>query len=379
MTTSPLPPRIIRSLADSWVDVEDGHALFEAIAAQLRTIVPFDGSAWFATDPTTELATNPVRIENVGAGHCSTYWSREFTEPDALLFRDLARARDHAGSLLHATDNHPDRSARYREFLAPQGYRDEVRAVFQVGGSTWGVVDLFREAGRSPFTAGDVAAIESAGPVIATALRSLAAFVAPGPLGSLGSTIDAPGTALVGPDGTITSLDDQAERWFRELAGPDWMATEPPPLMVAVQSVLARAEAIATGRERGASTARLRATSGRWLQIHASCLRVPNGEPGLTAVVIEPAKSAQIAPIIVEAYGLTPREREITQALARGLSNAEIANTLFLSAHTVRDHLKAVFAKLGVTSRGEVVARLFADHYEPALHSVPIEDVHVSV
>ncbi|HWD46022.1 MAG TPA: LuxR family transcriptional regulator, partial [Actinomycetota bacterium] len=36
-----------------------------------------------------------------------------------------------------------------------------------------------------------------------------------------------------------------------------------------------------------------------------------------------------------------------------------------LSAHTVRDHVKAVFAKVGVSSRGELVARLFADHYEP--------------
>ena len=36
------------------------------------------------------------------------------------------------------------------------------------------------------------------------------------------------------------------------------------------------------------------------------------------------------------------------------------------SAHTVRDHVKAIFAKVGVSSRGELVARLFADHYEPA-------------
>jgi DNA-binding NarL/FixJ family response regulator len=85
-------------------------------------------------------------------------------------------------------------------------------------------------------------------------------------------------------------------------------------------------------------------------------------------VTIEPAKSSEIAPIIVEAYCLTPREQQITQAVARGLSNQEIAGELFLSSHTVRDHLKAVFAKVGVGSRGELVAKLFADHYGPALH-----------
>ncbi len=46
-----------------------------------------------------------------------------------------------------------------------------------------------------------------------------------------------------------------------------------------------------------------------------------------------------------------------------GSDAVEIARTLFLSPHTVRDHLKAIFAKMGVGSRGELVARLFADHY----------------
>lgn len=371
-----VPSTALRGLAESWVPADDGRELFAELATHLRSVVPFDGSAWFATDPSTELATNPVRIENVRPGHCVSYWEREYSEPDAMLFRDLARSRTSADSLFHATENRPERSARYREFLAPQGYGDEVRAVFQVSGTTWGVVDLFREAGRSAFTAREVETIAAVGSVIATALRSFATFTAPG---TLGAAVDGPGTALVEADGSFSSLDDQADRWLRELAGPDWSAKEPPPLMVAVQAVVARAKAVSTGRDRGAATARLRATTGRWLQVHASCLRTPDGQPGLTAVVIEPAKSVQIAPIIVEAYGLTPREREITQALARGLSNAEIAASLFLSSHTVRDHLKAVFTKLGVVSRGEVVAKLFADHYEPALHSVPFDEVHESV
>ena len=84
-------------------------------------------------------------------------------------------------------------------------------------------------------------------------------------------------------------------------------------------------------------------------------------------VVIEAAKGSEVAPIIVEAYGLTPREREITEALARGASTAEIARALYLSPHTVRDYLKAVFEKVGVSSRGELVAKLFAEHYLPLM------------
>jgi len=132
--------------------------------------------------------------------------------------------------------------------------------------------------------------------------------------------------------------------------------------------VVGRAAAVFEGRDRGPAAARLRSPSGRWLSVHASCLSGPDGAPGPTALTVEPAKSAQIAPIIVEAYCLTPREQDITRAVARGLANQEIAAELFLSPHTVRDHLKAIFAKVGVASRGELSAKLFAEHYSPALH-----------
>jgi DNA-binding NarL/FixJ family response regulator len=49
--------------------------------------------------------------------------------------------------------------------------------------------------------------------------------------------------------------------------------------------------------------------------------------------------------------------------LVRGLSTAEIAATLWLSSYTVRDHVKAVFGKLGVRSRPELTALLFHEHH----------------
>jgi DNA-binding CsgD family transcriptional regulator len=66
-----------------------------------------------------------------------------------------------------------------------------------------------------------------------------------------------------------------------------------------------------------------------------------------------------------EAYALTPRERQITQLVAQGAGTAEIAARLHLSTHTVRDYVKAIFEKVGVSSRGELVAKLFAEHYAP--------------
>lgn len=52
---------------------------------------------------------------------------------------------------------------------------------------------------------------------------------------------------------------------------------------------------------------------------------------------------------------LTPREREVLLALARGYSYAETAEALGISGHTVGDHVKRIYAKLAVRSRAEAV------------------------
>ena len=53
--------------------------------------------------------------------------------------------------------------------------------------------------------------------------------------------------------------------------------------------------------------------------------------------------------------GLTVREREILDLIARGHDNAGISESLFLSPNTVRNHISRVFAKLGVSSRAQAI------------------------
>ncbi len=59
--------------------------------------------------------------------------------------------------------------------------------------------------------------------------------------------------------------------------------------------------------------------------------------------------------------GLTARESEVAALLAEGLSNHEIADSLFISEHTVKSHLKSIFQKTGATSRTRAVARIAED------------------
>jgi DNA-binding NarL/FixJ family response regulator len=54
---------------------------------------------------------------------------------------------------------------------------------------------------------------------------------------------------------------------------------------------------------------------------------------------------------------LTEREREILDLVARGLGNHEVARRLDLSEKTVRNHMSAIFNKLGVVDRGAAIAK----------------------
>lgn len=58
--------------------------------------------------------------------------------------------------------------------------------------------------------------------------------------------------------------------------------------------------------------------------------------------------------------GLTARQAEVLAVMIEGLSNAEIADRLFISPKTVEHHVSAIFAKLGVATRGQAVAQAVA-------------------
>ena len=54
---------------------------------------------------------------------------------------------------------------------------------------------------------------------------------------------------------------------------------------------------------------------------------------------------------------LSEREREVLEAIASGATNREIAGTLYLSPHTVKEHTSSLYRKLGVRNRAEAVQK----------------------
>ncbi|MCP2299422.1 DNA-binding transcriptional regulator, CsgD family [Nocardia amikacinitolerans] len=354
MTGTPALDALLASIAAA----PDAHALFADTSARLRRITPFDAAVWVATDPVNGLTTAPVRVENLHEGGCGTYWESELFAEHVNLFRDLAVAKVPVAGLREVTGDRPTLSALYRGFMRPRGFDDELRAVFRVDGQPWGQLSLFRERGRSPFGAADIALVRALCTPMAQRLRAFALPAVTPP-----SAATAPGLLLFGAGGELLSLNDEARDLLAEMPpGP----TAPTPLGIDLPLPIWILNTAGRARLTGAaSRIRVRTTAGRWLVCHATCLRDAEGRTRTTALVIEPAKPAEVAELIVAAYELTPRELEVTELVARGLPTADIAARLFLSSHTVRDHLKSIFDKVGVTSRGELVAKLFTEHREP--------------
>ena len=107
--------------------------------------------------------------------------------------------------------------------------------------------------------------------------------------------------------------------------------------------------------------ARLHGRSGRWLTIRGDFSLTPDRKLAGVVLIIERSRPAEILPLAVAAYGLTAREREVLGQLSCGRTTAEIAAELFITEHTVRDHIKSILTKTGTTSRGELISLLFRE------------------
>jgi DNA-binding CsgD family transcriptional regulator len=333
--------RLLTAIADD-LPVAD---VLQAMVASLHDVALFDACAMLLTDPETMLPSAGV-VEGFPLASCGPFWDNELLDPDFMKFNALARSTEPVATLYQETDGDLGRSPRYQKLFAHTGADDELRVAFTAGSTCWAVAALVRPAGAGPFTTEEVHAVRQVVPVATRALRHA--------VGSLSGSHSVAGPAMlvVDADGRIESMTTDAEAILHDLRthGLDGMVTPTAVMAAALRAKSSRSESRVALRAQG--------LSGRWLKLHAS----PLGTDGRVAVMIEPARPVDLVPILLEYFGMTERETEVVFLLARGLSTKEIAAELCISTHTVNDHIKVIFTKAGVSSRGELVARLFADY-----------------
>lgn len=330
---------------------------------ELRRAIPFDRSCWHMVDPGTVLFTGSLN-QNVG---CSGAWlaEYEYVVEDVNKWWFLARSGRRAGATSLATHGDLSRSARHRSHEA-YGIGDELRGSFVVDGAYWGAAGFLRDSDRPWFTEDDVRFLASLSEPIAAAFRR--ALLTPWVTTDEGHD-DGPGVVVLDEHGEVESISPAAERWLGQFI------EVPPPSVPAdskmLQVVAARARAPRPGQDplELAARSRVQTRSGRWLLLYGT--RLSGAADGRIAIIIQPAAAHEVAPLVALAYGLSERECQITRLCMKGQSTYQMAQTLGMSPYTVQDHLKSIFAKTGARSRGELVGRIFLEHYVPRWEELP--------
>ena len=353
------PDRLRRDLVDLLHRADDVRAYSLSATRILRRSVEFDGVCLITMDPATSLPTSETSENALPASVKPGMARIEIGGDDVNTFQALLRSTSHTASLSHATNGDLDRSRRHRELRGPNGFGDELRTVLASEDVAWGGLTLLRGDDRGPFTSADAALVGSLTSHLVEGVRR-AVLVAALSARRHEDEGDA-GLVLLADDDSVVLADASAEAWLTELRTGE-PAGRLPALVSAVASQARRA---IDGGEPLLARARVRTPSGTWLVIRGSRLR--GSGDARTAVTIEPARAHDLAPLIADAYQLTEKERTVTQLVARGLSTTAIGARMHISPWTVQDHLKAIFEKVGVSTRGELVARLFFEHYAPRL------------
>lgn len=353
------------------------QALLEAVAEHLPRAVPMDGIFTAATDPDTMLTIGAGLAHGMPDSVCGPYWEHEIEIPDYNKFTDLARGPQHVADLHTATGGRPERSARWRMFREHTDFDAELRAAFTANDRGWGILQINREGTHGRFTESEVAFVDLVASQVGRALRTSLLTRATDRFDGRG-----PGMIVLDRDYRIVSANDEAWSWFTEIPRHEslcnGLADERLPSEVLHAAQVESMRGSRPHLTQAPTRTRVRTHGGGWLAIHASCLTDGNGDTGLIAVVVEPANASDMAPLMIEAYELTARELDVTRALARGLPTNEIAQTLHLSRYTVQDHLKRIYEKVGVSSRGELIAKVYADHYHERLDAA-IERAEVRI
>ena len=342
--------------------------LFERAAAPLRRAVPYNAGCWKTVDPRTLLYTS-FGIEDGRTGTLAAarwrFIDNELLEPDYGKYHELARRRVPVSTPHCDTHGEPGRSPRYRSLHRSLGFGAELRGVFRAGGASWGQIALLRDENQPDFSDPEVVFVTRIGAHLGHGLREALLREA-----AAARPQCAPGVIVLGQDGSFRSITDQARFWLDQFPSDRGTGLELP---VAVHAVAKRALAAHLGPV-VPPRASMRLASGQWLTVHAAPLHAGGTSADAVAVTLAPATVAELEPLRLALHGLTPREREVAQRLARGASNEEIARALWISHHTVKDHAKAVYAKLGVGGRAELTAKLFHEHIAPQLDSQRVRE-----
>jgi DNA-binding CsgD family transcriptional regulator len=326
----------------------DERALRSALLDEIRRAVPFDAHAWLLTDPETCVGSSPLAAIPSLADLPALIRSKYLTPTN----RWTGLRPDRPATLAEATGGDPSGSRLWAEVLSGYGIDDVLSTVFRDRYGCWGFLDLWRTGGG--FTADEGRLLGRLTSVVTSALRD-----------ALVRTFEHSGGAAVGEDGPVVLMfsDDlqpliqtpSTDAWLRALLPTD---EDRVPVPAGAYNVAAQLLAREAGVDAHPPWTRAHVRDGLWVTLRAARLvGLPQPAGPSIAVSVEATPPAERTALYGRLAGLSGRERELLQHLVTGCDTRELAGRLFVSEHTVQDHLKSIFAKTGTNSRRLLIAR----------------------
>lgn len=96
------------------------------------------------------------------------------------------------------------------------------------------------------------------------------------------------------------------------------------------------------------------------------------GSADCHGVFVEPLLSRDALASAVKRFEITKREAAVLELLTNGFSTSKMARILFISEHTVCDHIKSLLRKTQTNRRSELIARIYRDELEARPHDGPL-------
>lgn len=330
----------------------DATTLRLRVLQELGRVIGFDAHVWLVTDPETAVGSVPLaevpclpelpRLIKLKYLSVVNRWT-------TLAARDVP-----VGLLTRTTRGDRTLSLVWRELLCRYGIGDVASTVFADRFGCWGFLDLWRDDSGGAFDEQDASLLAAIAPSVTRALREYQArtFVAPAvpDRRALGPVV-----VLLDDELTITSQTAATRSWLQVLLPAPGGQTSIP---ASVYNVAAQLLAVEHDVDRGRPAARVHLADGFWVTLRAARLSQPaSSAAGGIAVTIEETSPVDRLEVFSRSSALSAREAELLGHLARGSDTRSLAGRMFLSEHTVQDHLKSIFAKTSAHSRRALLSR----------------------
>jgi DNA-binding CsgD family transcriptional regulator len=328
----------------------DSRTLRAQVLDEIATVVGFDAYAWPLTDPQTAVGSAPL-ADVPCLPELPQLIRLKYLTP---VNRWTTMLDSPVASLRAATGGDLSRSLLWRDLLSRYDIGDVASMVFRDRFGCWGFLDLWRAGQDAHFSSPDVGFLAAINDSVTTALRRCQAntFMARTPRDQPRA---GPVVLLLSGDLTVVAQTPDTEDYLRMIVPPP---QDRAPIPASAYNVAAQLLAVEAGIDANPPTTRLHLPDGLWITLRAARMGDPDAaDDADIAVTIEETTPTQRVPLFARAFALTPRETELLDHLSSGVATTDLAQSMFLSEHTVQDHLKSIFAKTSTRSRSTLLSR----------------------